>query len=181
MDYKILTEAERKYTFSQSNQLSMQTGLIGYMRADFGSNGKEFWTTWNDFRKDLKTEDFKKEFDLVINSFRYGDGTFLSGRNAMNKFCYEHPESSYKDDRNHYGVRIDTKQYSYLMRLNPNKGEYNLYCYCYQKEWLNDHLKKAERGYHICEFAELCERIGHTVEPAAKENSKPQKDKEKSR
>lgn len=42
MDYKILTEAERKYTFSQSNQLSMQTGLIGYMRADFGSNGKEF-------------------------------------------------------------------------------------------------------------------------------------------
>ena len=37
MDYKILTEAERKYTFSQSNQLSMQTGLIGYMRADFGS------------------------------------------------------------------------------------------------------------------------------------------------
>ena len=60
MDYKILTEAEQKYTFSQSNQLSMQTGLIGYMRADFGSNGKEFWTTWNDFRKDLKTEDLKR-------------------------------------------------------------------------------------------------------------------------
>ena len=58
MDYRVLTEAERKYTFSQSQQLSMQTGLIGYLRADFGSTGNEFWTTWNDFRKDLKTEMF---------------------------------------------------------------------------------------------------------------------------
>lgn len=141
MDYRVLTEAERKYTFSQSQQLSMQTGLIGYLRADFGSNGNEFWTTWNDFRKDLKTDDFKKEFDLVINSYRFGDGEFLSGRSTMSKFCYEHPESSYEDDRNHYGVRVDTERYSYLMRLNPNRGEYNLYCYCYQKEWLNSHLK----------------------------------------
>ena len=146
MDYRVLTEAERKYTFSQSQQLSMQTGLIGYLRADFGSAGNEFWTTWNDFRKDLKTDDFKKEFDLVINSYRFGDGEFLSGRSTMSKFCYEHPESSYEDDRNHYGVRVDTERYSYLMRLNPNRGEYNLYCYCYQKEWLNNHLKNAERG-----------------------------------
>ena len=146
MDYRVLTEAERKYTFSQSQQLSMQTGLIGYLRADFGSAGNEFWTTWNDFRKDLKTDDFKKEFDLVINSYRFGDGEFLSGRSTMSKFCYEHPESSYEDDRNQYGVRVDTERYSYLMRLNPNRGEYNLYCYCYQKEWLNNHLKNAERG-----------------------------------
>ena len=229
MDYRIMNPAERKYTFRQSQQISMQTGLIGYLRADFGSTGKEFYSTWNDFRKDLKTDDFKKEFDLVINSYRFGDGEFLSGRSTMSKFCYEHPESSYEDDRNHYGVRVDTERYSYLMRLNPNRGEYNLYCYCYQKEWLNNHLKNAERGirfidphyqeqfriadgekisiklgdgktmertcryiddyhlevgtnlYHICEFAELCERNGHTVEPAAKENTKSAKGKEKTR
>lgn len=73
MDYRVLTEAERKYTFSQSQQLSMQTGLIGYLRADFGSNGNEFWTTWNDFRKDLKTDEFKAEFDEVINGLRTDD------------------------------------------------------------------------------------------------------------
>ena len=73
MDYRVLTEAERKYTFSQSQQLSMQTGLIGYLRADFGSTGNEFWTTWNDFRKDLKTDEFKAEFDDVINGLRDGD------------------------------------------------------------------------------------------------------------
>lgn len=146
MDYRIMNPAERKYTFRQSQQISMQTGLIGYLRADFGSTGKEFYSTWNDFRKDLKTDDFKKEFDLVINNYRFGDGEFLSGRSAMTKFCYEHPESSYEDDRNHYGVRVDTKWYSYLMRLNPNRGEYNLYCYCYQREWLDNHLRKAEKG-----------------------------------
>lgn len=146
MDYRIMNPAERKYTFRQSQQISMQTGLIGYLRADFGSTGKEFYSTWNDFRKDLKTDEFKKEFDLVINNYRFGDGEFLSGRSAMTKFCYEHPESSYEDDRNHYGVRVDTKWYSYLMRLNPNRGEYNLYCYCYQREWLDNHLRKAEKG-----------------------------------
>lgn len=146
MDYRIMNPAERKYTFRQSQQISMQTGLIGYLRADLGSTGKEFYSTWNDFRKDLKTDDFKKEFDLVINTYRFEDGEFLSGRSAMAKFCYEHPESSYEDDRNYYGVRVDTKQYSYLMRLNPNRGEYNLYCYCYKRDWLDKHLESAERG-----------------------------------
>lgn len=144
MDYRVLTEAERKYTFSQSQQLSMQTGLIGYLRADFGSAGNEFWTTWNDFRKDLKTDEFKAEFDDVINGLREGD--VLSGRKAMSSYCYSTPDSSFNDDRNHYGIRLDTGKYSYLMRFNPNRGEYNLYCYCYQKEWLNSHLKNAERG-----------------------------------
>ena len=229
MDYRVLTEAERKYTFSQSQQLSMQTGLIGYLRADFGSNGNEFWTTWNDFRKDLKTDDFKKEFDLVINSYRFGDGEFLSGRSTMSKFCYSTPKAATKMTAIITAFVLIPKRYSYLMRLNPNRGEYNLYCYCYQKEWLNNHLKNAERGirfidphyqeqfriadgekisiklgdgktmertcryiddyhlevgtnlYHICEFAELCERNGHTVEPAAKENTKSAKDKEKTR
>ena len=134
MENRIMTSAERKYTFSQSRQISMQTGLIGYLQADFGSDGLNFYSTWNDFRKDLKTEDFKKEFDTVINNFRFGEGEFLSGRNTMSKFCYAHPESSYEDNCNHYRVCVDTEQYSYLMRLNPNRGEYNLYCYCYKRD-----------------------------------------------
>lgn len=228
MEIKTMLPGERKYTYRQSQQISMQTSLIGYLRADFGSSGKEFFSSWNDFRKDLKTDEFKAEFDDVINSLRENKGV-LSGRGAMSKYCYDTPGSSFENDRNEYGVRVDTEKYSYLMRLNPNRGEYNLYCYCYQKEWLNNHLKNAERGirfidphyqeqfriadgekisiklgdgktmertcryiddyhlevgtnlYHICEFAELCERNGHTVEPAAKENTKSAKDKEKTR
>ena len=127
MEYRAITKSEQKYTFKQSYQLSSQTGLIGYLRGDFGSIGKEFWTTWNDFRDDLKTGEFESEFDNLINSLR--DGDFLADRKAMSSYCCSNPDSSFNDDRNHYGIRLDTDKYSYLMRLNPNKGEYNLYCY----------------------------------------------------
>ena len=80
----------------------------------------------------------------MINELRNGD--VLADRKAMSSYCYSTPDSSFNDERNHHGIRLDTDKFSYLMRLNPNKGEYNLYCYCYQKEWLNSHLKDAERG-----------------------------------
>lgn len=42
-EMKAITPAERMYTYAQSQQISMQTGFIGYLRADFGSTGKEFF------------------------------------------------------------------------------------------------------------------------------------------
>lgn len=144
MEYRAITKAEQKYTFKQSNRLSSQTALIGYLRGDFGSCGKEFWTTWNGIREDLKTDEFKAEFDDVINGLR--DGDVLADWKAMSSYCFSNPDSSFGDNRNHYGIRLDTDKYSYLMRLNPYIGEYNLYCYCYRKDWLNSHLEKAERG-----------------------------------
>ena len=56
-----ITTNLEKYTFKQSNQLYQQTGCIGYLRADFGSSGKEFHSTWNDTCSFFKTEDFSKE------------------------------------------------------------------------------------------------------------------------
>lgn len=137
--------AERNYCYSQSQQISMQTGLIGYLRADMDSDGKGFFSTWNGFRDDLKSEDFKLEFDDVINELRKEEN-FLHDRSTLSKCCYRTPDSSFRNDRNEYGFRVDTDHYSYMMRLNPNKGEYNLYCYCYVRQWLDQHLHRAERG-----------------------------------
>lgn len=141
-EMKAITPAERMYTYAQSQQISMQTGFIGYLRADLGSTGKEFFSTWNDFRKDLKTDGFKAEFDEVINTLR---DDILKEHTALLKYCNTHSDCSYGNDRE-YGVTVRTENYAYLMRLNPNKGEYNLYCYCYRKDWLDEHLRKAERG-----------------------------------
>lgn len=235
MDYRPMNEEERKYTFSQSSQISNQTGLIGYLRADFGKYGTDFYSTWEDFRRDLKTDDFMTELDDVINNLR--DGDILSNRAYLAGYCERNPESSFEDSRNHYGVRLNTEKYSYLMRLCPNKGDYNLYCYCYVKEWLNRHMEHARRGirfmgyapdefgrqrytekfriadgdsirlrysngqvaervcryiddchlevgsnlYHVDEFMELCERNGHTVEPAEKGIDKKTKELKKNR
>ena len=138
-------KTEDIYTFSQPSQISSQCGLIGYLRADMDTSGNGFFSTWNDYRKDLKTDEFKAEFDRVINSLRE-EGDILYNRTALSKYCYLTPQAKMDTEQHYYGVRIDTNKYAYLMRLNPDKGEYNLYCYCYIKDWLNDHMKQAQRG-----------------------------------
>ncbi|MEG1269203.1 MAG: hypothetical protein RSD35_08130 [Oscillospiraceae bacterium] len=144
MDIRVLLPNERNYTYSQSQQLSMQTGCIGHLRADMDSNGEGFFSSWDDFRKDLKTQEFKDELDAVINELRK-DGNILRNRSTLSKYCFSTPDSSFGNERE-YGVRVDTEKYAYLMRLNPHKGEYNLYCYCYRRDWLDSHLEKAEKG-----------------------------------
>ena len=136
-----LSPEERKYTYTQSTQINGQTGCIGHLRADMDSNGEGFFTSWDDHQGDLKTQEFKDEFDHVINDLRKD---FLKNRTALTKFCYSHLDNSFGNDRE-WGVRADTDKYSYLMRLNPNR-EYNLYCYCYKREWLNQHIEQARRG-----------------------------------
>ena len=59
---------ERLYFYRQSHQLAGQTGQIGKLRADFGSDGTAFFSTWEDIRSHLKTDEFRHDFDSVINT-----------------------------------------------------------------------------------------------------------------
>ena len=145
LDMRALTEKEDKYTFSNSMQISMQCGLIGHLRADMDADGNGFFSSWEDYRKELKTDEFKDEFDMVINSLRE-EGDILYNRKSLAKYCYSSPQAKMNNEQDYYGVRIDTEKYAYLCRLNPNKGEYNLYCYCYIKDWLDKHIRSAEKG-----------------------------------
>ena len=139
-----MTLPERVYCYTQSSQIGSQTGNLGHLRADMGSSGEAFFSTWWDCRQDLKSEEFKVEFDDLINSLRE-EGQPLHNRTSLSKFCYAHPESANEDFREFF-FRADTYDYAYLFRLNPNRGEYNLYCYPYKKAWLDYHLREAERG-----------------------------------
>ena len=84
MDIQILKPEERNYTYSQSQQISMQTGCIGHLRADMDSSGEAFFSSWFDFRKDLKTQEFMDELDEVINELRK-DGSFLCDRSTLSQ------------------------------------------------------------------------------------------------
>lgn len=33
-----------------------------------------------------------------------------------------------------------------MLRLTPRRGDYNIYCHCYKRDWLDKHLENAERG-----------------------------------
>ena len=109
------------------------------------SDGNGFFSSWEDYRKELKTDEFKDEFDKVINSLRE-EGDILYNRKSLAKYCYSSPQAKMNNEHDYYGGRIDTEKYAYLCRLNPNKGEYNLYCYCYIKDWLDKHIRSAEKG-----------------------------------
>lgn len=138
------TMQERIYSYTQSSQIGSQTGNIGHLRVDMGSNGEGFFSTWFDFRSDLKTEEFKEEFDELINELRKEGGP-LSSRTALSKYCFSHPEATDHDFRDFF-FRVDSENYVYMFRLNPNRGEYNCYCYPYKRDWLDHHLEESQRG-----------------------------------
>lgn len=144
-----MVEAEYKYSFMQSTQLSMQTGLIGHLRAYMDCNPEQtgFTSSWFDYRKELKTDEFIKEFDDVINSLRK-KGDFLYNRQAMLEYCYSNVDSKMSKGcgNNYFGFRIDTERYTYMLRLDPNRGVYNFYCYCYKRDWLEHHISEASKG-----------------------------------
>ena len=147
MTIRPMTPQERMYSYTQSQQIMTQTGCIGHLRGDLDSGGKGFFTSWDDHREDLKTDAFKAELDDVVNALRFDPqyGGVLKDRKSLSTYCYHSPESGFGNDRE-YGFRADTAQYTYFLRLNPNRGEYNFYIYCYRREWLDHHLKRAERG-----------------------------------
>lgn len=146
MDIRPITVAERKYTYSQSMQLEGQTGCIGHLRGDFDSSGNGFYTTWNDHRPQWKTDEFKTELDEVINILREDKG-LLHNRRDMSVFARQSPDSAFQGNYcTEYGFRVNTEKYAYLIRCNPTKGDYNFYCYCYVKEWLDRHISNAEKG-----------------------------------
>lgn len=86
------TLEENLYLFGQSTQISGQTGLIGYLRGDFDKSGNGFYTTWFDDRIYLKTDEFKSEFDTVINGLRSDKayGGLLENLSSMQSYCHKH-------------------------------------------------------------------------------------------
>lgn len=146
MNIRAVTPDEEKYLYSQSYSLDSYCGCVGHLRGDFDSDGKGFFTSWTDHRGDLKTDEFKQEFDEVVNQLRENDG-LLSSRTDMKTYCSQKEDALIGDySENKYGFRTDTDNYAYLIRCFPQAGDYNFYIYCYKKDWLDMHIKKAEKG-----------------------------------
>lgn len=146
LNLKPMSKLEQQYSYSHGEAVDEATRCLGHLRGDMGSTGKAFYFTWFDHYGELKTPAFKSEFDDVINALRFDEAYhgILSSRSAMSSYCYKHPECSYGTTGREHGVRIDTERYSYLLRLNPSPGEYNFYCYCYEKEALDRHLAQQK-------------------------------------
>ena len=160
MEIRAIAPNEWNYTYSQSMQITGQTGNIGHLRGDFDSGGYGFYTTWNDHRPQWKTDEFKTELDEVINTLRSKEYGLLQNRPAMSEYARRFPDSAFKGNYcTEYGFRVDTEKYAYLLRCNPTKGDYNFYMYCYQR----------------ATFEKYCAQLKNKARSHAKKRAEPER------
>lgn len=134
---------EIPFSYTQSQNDNIESGCIGFLRGDFDTSGKGFYTTWEDKVKFLKTDEFKREFDDVINSLRFGYGELLKDRSSLSAYCHNNPDGVIEGNyTKEYGFRVDTDEHSYILRCNPTKGDYNFYVYAYDRETFEKHLNE---------------------------------------
>lgn len=121
---------EAGYFYAQTPEQDEELGAVGHLRIDFGSNGREFWTSWHPRGpRELNTESFSEELDDVVNQLRR-DGP-LKSLTAMRSYCAEHGGEIEGGWHQNYGYVLETAQYRYLLRCNPVPGDYQAYLNCF--------------------------------------------------
>ena len=148
MTIRPLTEAEARFTYTESANIQSYTGCIGHLRADFGSAGTAFYSSWEDHILANKSAAFMEEIDHVVNTLRGFEGsgfeTFLKDRASFRKYFASLPMLECEKSLRFVGAFTDA--HAYLMRLDNREGVYDLYCYCYKREVLENHINAAKAG-----------------------------------
>lgn len=147
IQFQQLSRKEQFYCFPQSQQISMQTGLIGHVKGSWLRNPDFLVTEFRDFREELKSDAFREDLDDVFRVFYKGENglDLLKDHQTLEAFCKTHPEMDLRDNQ-HFGFRVNTDHYSYLIRVAPQSHYEEFYCYCYVRQWLDRHMQNAEKG-----------------------------------
>lgn len=131
MKYQIKCgDAEQKSMFYSDCEPALRNACVGYLRMDFGS-GNEFYSSWFGSREDLNDSAFKAELNEVVNELRR-DG-LLKNRREMQRFCDAHQSLNLDES---CGFSVETDSHLFLLRCRPERGNYDCYCYCYNKREL---------------------------------------------
>ena len=71
----------------------------------------------------------------------------LFSRDSMIRYCRQRPEAEMVGNYcTEYGFKLKTVQHTYMLRCNPNYGDYNFYLYAYVGRFLEHHMEKAQQG-----------------------------------
>ena len=103
---------------------------IGHMRFDFG-NGRAFYGSWFGGNGVLNEEEFRAEFNEITKELR---NDLLKDRTNMCKYIRENPSLDLGSRGN--GYKIQTGEHTYYLRCKPQAGDYDCYCFCYERELL---------------------------------------------
>ena len=103
---------------------------IGHMRFDFG-NGRAFYGSWFGGNGVLNDDEFRAEFNEITKELR---NDLLKDRTAMGKYIRENPSLDLGSRGN--GYKVQTDEHTYYLRCKPQPGDYDCYCFCYERELL---------------------------------------------
>ena len=143
-----ITPEEFEFMYRSEDE-TIDRGCIGYLRADFDT-GKAFFSTWWPENEAYKTQEFKDEFDKMINYFRKESFTpLLKSRSDMYNVCFRLKPTQSVTDKDVHGFKVITGKHTYYLRCNPRLGEYNLYAYCYNTQALDKfrNMRFVEQNY----------------------------------
>ena len=137
-DYELTAAAAEDEEYIYSDAHTAERGYIGRLRGDFGKDGMEFWSTWENGNDALNTVEFRTEFDDLIHYLREkSDLPLLKNRAVMQHICKNISGFKLKDKfADMYLFKITTEKYKYFIRCFYGVGDYNFYIFAYNNEKL---------------------------------------------
>lgn len=138
LEMREMKPEERKLSYTQDDEMIQRTGCIGHLRGYFEKGGETLYTSWDNHSKELLTDRFKSEINEVVTALRRDKqfSNILKDQRSMEKYMYSHPDSRFEGGGRDFGVRADTNDHTYMIRCNPDPGEYSVYIYAYNRQML---------------------------------------------
>lgn len=143
---------EQGFCFTHYNAPS-DRACIGHLRGDFGERGTGFHHTWWPHNAHLITPSFNTELKDVITGLRQ-NGLLKDRKTMLARSMRFRTAIIPTEGSNTMAFRIETPEHLFYLRCIPNKGEYNFYCYGYNKTLLMEVLRQQKKLPRIA-WAEL--------------------------
>lgn len=143
---------EQGFCFTHYNAPS-DRACIGHLRGDFGETGTTFHHTWWPHNAHLITPSFNTELKDVITGLRQ-NGLLKDRKTMLARSMRFRTAIIPTEGRNTMAFRIETPEHLFYLRCIPNKGEYNFYCYGYNRTMLMEVLRQQKKLPRIA-WAEL--------------------------
>jgi hypothetical protein len=132
--------------YRMDGETAERHGQIGHLRVDFGKSGREFWTTWFDNQKHLKSYAFKEDFNGLMGSLR---SEIFKDRASMRLFCGR-TEGVSLGERG-AGFKLRSGGYTCYLRCKPGEHDYDAYLFAYDDRYLLPELAGRHELPNDCE------------------------------
>ena len=124
----------------------------GHLRMHFGGSGTEFQSSWFPHQEILNTATFREEFQDTIEKLR---NDLLLSRVDMLKYLASHEGAEIMKNGNYGKIfRAETEFNVFYLRCVPVQGDYDCYCYCYNKSMLAQALTMEQSQEQTEEMTE---------------------------